>query len=138
MIIYDLICDRDHTFEGWFQDRTSFEEQKETGRIECPVCGSFSVEMVPSSITIGGRKSKPAENAETTISAASTLKMLHDFIDRHFDNVGDKFAEIAIKIHRGEEPQRNIKGYTTSEQQETLEEEGIDFFRIPPPPKLDS
>ena len=28
MIIYDLKCKKNHKFEGWFKDRTAFEEQK--------------------------------------------------------------------------------------------------------------
>jgi hypothetical protein len=46
--------------------------------------------------------------------------MVLDFVERHFDNVGDRFAEVALKIHRGEEDQRNIRGTTTSAEEEVL------------------
>ncbi len=138
MIIYDLRCESKHEFEGWFKDMASFEIQRKAGHIECPVCGSASVEIIPSSNRIKGRRTESETKAEESLSAPMALKMIHDFIDKHFDNVGDRFAEVALKMHRGEEPKRNIKGYTTTEQQELLEEKGIEFFRIPPPPKLDS
>ncbi len=140
VIIYDLVCDNEHKFEGWFKDRASFEDQKRRKCIECPVCGSVLVEMVPSSISISGRKASAERDREDdrNVSVPTMLKMLNDFIDKHFDDVGDRFADVAIKMHRGEETKRNIKGVTTKEEQETLEEEGIEFLRIPPPPKLDS
>ncbi|MDD5475022.1 MAG: DUF1178 family protein [Syntrophales bacterium] len=140
MIIYDLKCESDHRFEGWFQDSASFEKQKGSKGIGCPVCGSLDVEMVPSSLTIGGRRTGPSDDnvEDQALSPAMTLRMLHDFIDRHFDNVGTRFAEAAIKMHRGEEPKRNIKGHTTESEEEILRDEGIEFIRIPVPPKLDS
>lgn len=136
MIIYDLACERNHTFEGWFQDRASFERQREQQQIECPVCGSLAVEMVPSTVMIRGKQGQPPQGEEHPPTAM--LRMLHDFIDRNFDNVGKHFAETAIKIHRGEEPKRNIRGNTTEREEETLREEGIEFMKIPVPPKLDS
>ena len=51
--------------------------------------------------------------------------------------MGDKFAEIALKIHLGEEDRKNIKGTTTEREEENLREEGVQFFKIPMP-KFDS
>lgn len=138
MIIYDLTCDRNHTFEGWFLDRASFERQREQQQIECPVCGSLAVEMVPSTVMIRGKREQPAKGKESAPSPTAALRMLHDFIDQNFDNVGKHFAETAIKIHRGEAPKRNIRGSTTEREEETLREEGIEFMKVPIPPKLDS
>jgi hypothetical protein len=42
-----------------------------------------------------------------------------------------------MKIHRGEEEARNIKGTTTHQEEETLREEGVQFFKVPVV-KLDS
>jgi hypothetical protein len=65
------------------------------------------------------------------------LEMVHDFVSRNFDDVGDQFAETALKIHRGEEGKRNIRGVTTEKEEETLREAGVDFVKIPVP-KFDS
>lgn len=65
------------------------------------------------------------------------LEMLHQFLDKNFEEVGDKFAEVAMKIHTGEEDKRNIKGTTTKEEEDALKEAGVRFIKIPAP-KFDS
>jgi len=51
--------------------------------------------------------------------------------------VGSGFAEVAIRMHNGEEEKRNIKGTTTGDEEKMLKEEGIHFIKIPLP-KYDS
>ncbi len=43
MIIFDLICNEGHIFEGWFSSSIDFEDQKENGLLSCPSCGSNAV-----------------------------------------------------------------------------------------------
>ena len=64
-------------------------------------------------------------------SNPQNLRELHEFIHRNFDDVGDKFAEVALRMHRGEEDKRNIKGTTTQNEEESLREEGVQFIKIP-------
>jgi hypothetical protein len=63
--------------------------------------------------------------------------MLHHFIENNFEDVGNKFADVALKIHCGEEEKRNIKGTTTLQEEDSLREEGVRFIKIPMP-KMDS
>ncbi|MCG6534467.1 MAG: DUF1178 family protein [Syntrophales bacterium LBB04] len=137
MIIYDLKCDNDHKFEGWFHDRKAFEEQKRCKLINCPICGSVDTEVAPSSLTVMGGDSKPERMRDKEISPLKALQLLNEYIDNNFDDVGDRFAEVAIRIHYGEEEERNIKGTTTKNEEETLREEGVRFIKIPTP-KFDS
>ena len=139
MIIYDLKCEKRHKFEGWFKDLASFEEQKAQKLITCPMCGSADVAMVPSSIAVMGksRELKERKASATDVSPAKMLEMIHDFVSKNFDDVGDRFAEVALKIHRGEESKRNIRGTTTDKEEVTLREEGVEFVKIPVP-KFDS
>ena len=44
MIVYNLACDHQHPFEGWFSSPADFENQRDRGLVECPVCGSNTVE----------------------------------------------------------------------------------------------
>ena len=44
MIRYALRCERDHTFESWFQSSAAYESQVKRKLIECPSCGSTKVE----------------------------------------------------------------------------------------------
>lgn len=138
MIIYDLKCDKDHKFEGWFNDRAAFEDQKTQKLITCPICGSSEVEMVPSSVTIMGKDLAESKGKSSKdISPIKALQLFHEYLDKNFSDVGNKFAEVALKIHRGEEDKKNIKGTTTKSEEETLKEEGVQFIKVPIP-KFDS
>jgi len=55
VIIYDLKCEKNHRFEGWFDDRAAFEAQKSGKFISCPVCGSTDIEIIPSTVAVLGR-----------------------------------------------------------------------------------
>jgi len=138
VIIYDLKCENGHTFEGWFKDRETWVSQNSRKLIACPICNGTQVEIVPSSITIMGKNSRPENKLPNKeISPAAAIRMLHQYIDKNFEDVGDKFAEVALKIHYGEEEKRNIKGTSTAEEEENLKEEGVKFIKIPAI-KLDS
>jgi hypothetical protein len=88
--------------------------------------------MIPSSITIMGKDLRAADKLkEKEISPVGVLKMLHKYIDKNFEDVGDKFAEIALKIHYGDEENRNIKGTSTPQEEDNLKEEGVQFIKVP-------
>jgi hypothetical protein len=134
VIIYDLRCEKGHKFEGWFKDRLAFESQKREKIISCPICGGDDIEMVLSSIAIMGKDIRSSERENTRdLSPIKALQKLHEYLDKNFEDVGDKFAEVALKIHHGEEDRKNIKGTTTEHEEETLKEEGVQFFKIPVP-----
>lgn len=138
MIIYDLRCEKGHKFEGWFKDGVAFENQKKEKFITCPVCGASDIEMVLSSVAIMGKDVRSSEREKAKDSSTrNALKTFLEYVDKHFEDVGDKFAEVALKINQGEEDSRNIKGTTTEREEENLREEGVQFFKIPVP-KYDS
>jgi hypothetical protein len=138
VIIYDLRCDHGHKFEGWFQDRQAFETQRSGKLITCPVCGGMETEIVPPSVMQLGKDKGPAKKrTDGEVSPLKYLEQLHRQIDKYFDDVGEQFAEVALRIHRGEEDRRNIRGVTTARDEEVLREEGVPFVKIPVP-KLDS
>ena len=132
MIIYDLRCKKHHAFEGWFNNRSAFEEQKNNKLVSCPICGDTAVEMVPTSISILCKDQRDHVREQSKeISPMKALQHLHQFLDRNFEDVGDRFAEVAIKIHDGEQDKRNIRGTTTREQDEVLRGKGIHFIKVP-------
>lgn len=47
------------------------------------------------------------------------------------EDVGSSFADEARRIHYKEAPERPIRGETTGEEYEALQEEGIGIFRLP-------
>ena len=137
MIAYDLQCANGHTFEGWFEDGKAYEAQEKEGLISCPICHDTSVYRVPSTFAI---KSSP--EAKDIIEGPADLKRISekvvDFVEKNFDDVGCDFAKEALKMHYGVTEARNIKGFSTKEEEKTLKKEGIPFFKIPIPAAPDT
>ena len=52
------------------------------------------------------------------------------------EDVGEKFADEARKIHYGESQERNIRGQASREETEALQEEGIAVMPLPMPAAL--
>jgi hypothetical protein len=149
MILFQLRCARDHEFEGWFRDGRNYESQRKAGKIVCPVCNSRKVEKAPMAprIAKGARMpvEKPAPTAAPTAKPAETpqtmavkaLRELRSKVEANCDYVGPAFAEEARRIHYGETEPRGIYGETSDEEAEALDEEGIEFAKIPWVPRHD-
>ncbi len=139
MITFDLSCDQGHRFEGWFRNREEFERQLDEGLLVCPVCGSGKVRKEPSAPAVHvGRRTAPDRPGDGPDDKGKPrpeafFVALARFVEKHFEDVGDRFAEEARKIHRGEAEARNIRGTTTSEEEEALREEGVEFLKVPLP-----
>jgi hypothetical protein len=138
MIAYDLQCTKGHTFEGWFEDRKAYLDQKKKGLITCPICNVTAVDIVPSTFAIkSGAPSISKDLAAEKANLAKTEKEAIEFVKNNFDDVGADFAREALKIHYGAAEPRNIRGVSTKEEEKTLEDEGIPFIKIPMPARHD-
>ena len=142
MIIFDLTCNSDHRFEGWFQSQENFDRQLEEGLISCPVCGSIDIRRVPSAVHLGKTVSTPdhtqsqshPQNIQMVTPHGEVLaayQKLLSAIVSSCEDVGKAFADEARKIHYLEAPQRSIRGEASSEEYESLREEGIEVLRFP-------
>jgi len=131
MIAYDVTCANGHTFEGWFADGASFEDQKSRNLIDCPFCGNTLVERIPSTFAIGNKQKPQQEQSADKIPQLSAMIQLRRYVEEHFEDVGKKFADEAVKIHYGQTEKRNIRGTTTQEDEQRLKEEGVAFVKIP-------
>jgi hypothetical protein len=133
MIHYQLACDQDHTFEGWFRNSEAFDQQARRKLVICPACGSAKVGKAPMapSVTHKGAKKRTERLANLQKETVAQLGQLREFIETNFEDVGHDFAESARKIHYGETESRSIYGEASEEEAEVLEEEGILFGRIP-------
>ena len=139
MIAYDLQCTKGHAFEGWFEDRKAYLDQKKKGLITCPICNVTSVDIVPSTFAIkSGAPSISKELAAENASLEKTEQEAIEFVKKNFDDVGADFAKEALKIHYGAVEPRNIRGVSTKEEEKTLEDEGIQFIKIPMPVRPES
>lgn len=132
MILFDLICEDGHGFEGWFPDSKSFAQQQKKGIVSCPNCGSTKVEKALQAPAVSTSRKKEASTAKRQMAAAMTmLQEVRREVEKSSDFVGDSFAEEARKIHYGETKKRDIHGQTTSEEAKELVEEGVDFTVVP-------
>jgi len=133
MIVYELVCAREHRFEGWFASAEDYARQRESTMIRCPVCDDAAIERRPSANVQVSRAAAPAaERSDTSVVGgdAEALRQLRRLIERT-DDVGLEFAEEARKIHYDEVPKRAIRGQATREDADALREEGIDFMSLP-------
>lgn len=70
-----------------------------------------------------------ADVAERLLEAVEVVRR---HAEENFENVGGDFADEARKIHYGESDERGIYGQASEDDAHELEEEGIDFIRLPP------
>lgn len=134
MIRFSLRCDGDHAFDAWFRNSEDFERQTDRRLVECPHCGSSSVEkalMAPSVSTGRKREQIALAMGEEQKRVLTQLKELAEKVKREADDVGDRFAEEARKIHFGETEARGIYGQATPDEARALIEDGVEFMPIP-------
>ncbi len=77
-------------------------------------------------------------DVEKVTEVMRALSELRDNVERECDYVGSDFAEEARKIHYGEREARGIYGESSDEDVKALEEEGVEFARVPWVPRHDS
>lgn len=61
MIKYQLRCDSEHEFEGWFQSSAGFDEQSARGLVNCPVCDSVNVKRALMAPNLSSPKTRKSE-----------------------------------------------------------------------------
>ena len=71
-----------------------------------------------------------AASPELAQIQAAVMVQMREFI-RKTENVGDRFADEARKIHEGESEERPIRGTATLEERESLAEDGIAVVALP-------
>lgn len=139
MIVFELKCSSDHTFEAWFQDSKAYERQRKRKQISCPVCGDCDVDKALMAPAVArSRESQAADERARARAVLQQLAALRRHVEQNCDYVGPKFAEEARKIHYGEIEKRDIYGEATPEEAKELSEEGVEFARIPWLPRLDN
>jgi len=137
MKVFDLRCAQDHRFEGWFGSEDDYASQRERGLVECPMCSSKAVERLPSAprLNLGASQQEMQDVVRPNDTQALWLRALRHVID-HTEDVGERFADEARRIHYGEIEHRGIRGRASREQSEALADEGIEVMVLPIPPAL--
>jgi hypothetical protein len=132
--VFNLNCEQQHAFEGWFASAEAFDAQLADGQLQCPVCGSAAVSKALSAprLNLGAEPPRQQPTAMPTPEQmqAMFLKMAREIVAGTQD-VGEKFAEEARRIHYKEAPERGIRGLASREEADALEEEGIKVMPMP-------
>lgn len=158
MKVLDLQCADGHVFEGWFASEEDYQQQLSSQLLSCPMCATTSVSKLPSAprLNLGAPSTRPAasESGEPAVQGASptgtgqgessptpaamqaALMQLVRRVVANTEDVGEKFAEEARRIHYGEADERNIRGQATAEETHALLEEGISVMPLPLLPGL--
>ncbi len=159
MIHYQLCCDADHEFDGWFKDSDNFDRQAARQLVSCPVCASTKIRralMAPgirkkagiaavieaesSSETAAPAQQLPSRRAGGIMpdQVRAALLKLRAEVEKNCEYVGPDFAEEARRIHNGEAEPRGIYGESTEAEADALADDGIAIAQIPWLPRADS
>jgi hypothetical protein len=144
MKVLNLGCPLNHRFEGWFASDADFQSQHERGLVECPICGDKAITRLPTAPRLNVSKAREPAPAsaeaggdapvEMTMQAAWLRAVQH--VMSNTDDVGERFAEEARRIHYGEVDTRAIRGRATRDEAQALQEEGIEVMSFPLPAAL--
>ncbi len=142
MILYQLACTHAHQFEAWFRDGATYDAQSAAGDIMCPFCGNTDVTKAPMApnVATGAHKGATADSRAKDVAEQimRAVHRLHRQMEKNCEYVGNKFAEEARRIHFGETEERDIYGEATVKEAMELDEDGIEFHRVPWIPRRDS
>jgi hypothetical protein len=147
MIVFNLTCGNDHSFEGWFASSADFERQQQATQLNCPLCGDTTVSkglhapyvntgsspVVPQHEKVAEKS--PGMPAQYVNIGAEMTRMVEHLL-ANTEDVGSEFPEEARKIHYQEAPERKIRGNASREEVEELREEGIEVVALPVPRHL--
>lgn len=134
MKVLDLGCQNGHVFEGWFASEDDFQSQKARALVLCPMCGDSHIDKRLSAPRLNLGAAAPASACAAAPAApasasrqslqAAWLRMSREVIARTED-VGERFADEARRMHHGEIEERAIRGKASVADAVALLEEGI-------------
>ena len=122
---YNLLCTRDHEFEGWFASEESYLDQKNKKLIACPICDNTGIRravMAPN-VNLKSKKLQSKKSNTAFYNSRSTLQHLKTWVEKNCENVGDNFAKEARKASLGERDD-HIYGTASDKEIKDLHKEG--------------
>ncbi len=134
MKVFNLHCEHQHAFEGWFASSDDFDAQIAGNQVQCPVCGSTHVAKALSAPRLNLGAEPPLQQS-AVMPTPQQMQALYLRLAREIvagtEDVGAQFAEEARRIHYKEAPERGIRGLTSKAEAEALEDEGIKVLPMP-------
>ncbi|WP_342129139.1 DUF1178 family protein [Hydrogenophaga sp. OTU3427] len=148
MKVLNLRCNAQHPFEGWFGSEADFQDQLARGLVACPMCGDTRIEKLLSAprINLGAAQPPQAKGTANVAAAPSApvamdpgmdtaaharfLRALREVVARAED-VGERFADEARRMHHGDTEARQIRGQASLAETLELLEEGVPVLPLP-------
>lgn len=144
MIIFDLVCELEHQFEGWFQKPRDFDTQLLNGQLTCPICGvneivklndknehDSVIEIKPYNLVKEklDKNEVTFSNSEVDVNALTSdfIDRLNDFVEQHFDDLDVNISAEVSSIDN----QHIIGSQTEQEEIKILSDEGITVIAVP-------
>ena len=137
MICYQLVCKKNHSFEGWFRDSAAYDRQEKRGLLVCPTCNSKSVSKAPMAPAVA-KRANLAETADEARAMRAWASQVRAHVEANSEYVGEKFPEVARAMHYGDAEERTVHGEASLQDARDLIEEGIPVAPIPGLPRTDS
>ncbi|MDE0879398.1 MAG: DUF1178 family protein [Sphingomonas bacterium] len=134
MIVFDLKCRGDHVFEAWFASSVAFADQREAGRIVCPICGDTDIAkaaMAPAVAAKGNRMGDQQTRKAKTVLQQLALAQARALAGSKW--VGDAFPARARAMHAGEEEASPIHGVASPTDAKRLVDDGVRLVALPLP-----
>ena len=153
MKVLNLQCGHGHGFEGWFASEEDFQSQLSAGQVQCPLCSDLQIIRLPSAprLNLSGAKAPTAPAPVTAPDQPTAVSHVNDaarselhaqwlevvaHVLKNTEDVGERFAEEARRIHYGETEHRGIRGEASADERAALADEGIEVMPLPLPAAL--
>ena len=134
MIVFDLRCGTGHVFESWFASSASFDDQRDRGLVECPMCGDHAVEKAVMAPRVSAKGNQAAQTSPQ--QAKAMLRALATAQAKALETsrwVGREFATEARAMHDGEKSHEIIHGQATPAEAKALVDDGVPVASLPLP-----
>jgi hypothetical protein len=139
MKVLNLRCGAQHVFEGWFGSESDFQDQHARGLVTCPMCGDGAIEKMLSAprLNLGAAVAEspaPVPQADAPALTPETQARLWRAMRQAIaqaEDVGERFADEARRMHQGDTEARQIRGRASMQDTLALLEEGVPVLPLP-------
>lgn len=133
MIRYELTCDKDHSFDSWFQSAAAFDRLLAADLVACALCGSTRVQkaLMAPAVAATSVAAPPSDLHSPSSRLEEAVAAMRAHVEKNSEYVGMRFVSEARAIHDGDAPERAIYGEARLDEAKKLIEEGVPVAPLP-------
>ena len=156
MFTVHLLCEKGHSFEGWYDTQSDFKLAMKSKELSCPICGARKVAKKPLKDVFADyplkhvaklitdsmgheRVEKSQSHVNVTTGSILPLQMQKALanvlkkIRRSHRDVGTSFSRNARAMASKSKKRAPIVGTSSKYEEDKMDEEGVPYFRVPIP-----